>query len=127
MTDLISDGMNSLAEQLKESVSQTIQYWRGGSQTGLVKATLGLSRWENVDANGVYIQFRSMDFVFPAVDLTLSDSVIVPQIGDRIKLTRGSTTYLYEVIPITELSGCYRTCGPHNVLLRVFTKEVGTE
>ncbi|KKL10355.1 hypothetical protein LCGC14_2556640, partial [marine sediment metagenome] len=72
------------------------------------------------------VQVHVRDFLIKAADLVLSEQAVPPQDGDRIKLTLGETTYVFEVMPLGDEPAA-RWSDRYGYTWRIHTKEIGTE
>jgi hypothetical protein len=71
-------------------------------------------------------RLESRDYLVTASELILGGQVKVPEAGDCIRETDGSTVYVYEVMaPGNE--PVYRYSDPYRKTLRIHTKLVSTE
>jgi len=113
---MMSDAENWLTDQLKEYAGVTITYSRGASSVSLT-ATIGSTEFESDDSAGVYVRFRSIDFLVKASDLIISEAVITPARNDTITYD-GDT---YEVLPPGGQQVYQPT--PHVKQLRIHTKQ----
>lgn len=126
MADMLRDGMKWLSCKLKQHASQSVVYVRG-AQSVPVQATVGRTMMKLDDGyGGVRIEWTDRDYLIPAADLILGGSTTLPQRGDKIRETQGTTTYVYEVMaPGNE--PVWRWSDEHRTTIRVHVKQVGVE
>lgn len=125
MADLLHTASDWLHDRQKQHASRTVTYERGAA-TVAVQATIGRTVFEIDDDLGVVHKIESRDFLIHAADLVLSGSAVLPERGDRIRETDGTTTYVYEVLaPGKEPH--YRFSDPYRKRLRIHTKQVEVE
>jgi hypothetical protein len=126
MPDLLQTGSDWLADQLKTHAARAVVYRRGVLQVS-VQATVGRTLLKLDDGyGGVRMEWTDRDYLIQAADLVLSGTRVLPERGDLIRETVGTRTYVYEVMapgkePPWRWSDVYRK------LLRIHTKQVGTE
>ncbi len=125
MADLLQTASDWLHDQQKQHASRLVTYERGAT-TVAVQATIGRTVFEIDDEFGVVHKLESRDFLIHAADLVLGGSTVLPERGDRIRETVGTTTYIYEVMaPGKEPH--FRYSDPYRKTLRIHTKQVGVE
>jgi len=112
MADLLEKASAWLDNQRTRHASRVVTYVRGG-RTLELPATVGKTVFEVDDGYGILVRHESRDFLVLAVDLVLDRQPIVPQRGDRIRETQGTTTFAYEVTapgkePVWRFSDLYR-------------------
>ena len=117
MADMMSDGSEWFAEQLKANCSESITYNRGSDSVTL-SATIGRTEFELANEYGIVETFRSRDYIFTKSDLVLSGSATIPMSGDIIVEGSGS----YEVLSPGG-SQCYRE-DEYGQVFRVHTKKI---
>jgi hypothetical protein len=126
MPDLLQTGSDWLADKLKTHASRQVVYRRGALEVA-VAATVGRTLLKLDDGyGGVRMEWTDRDFLIHAADLVLGGSPTLPERGDLIRETQGTKTFIYEVMapgkePPWRWSDVYRK------LLRIHTKQVGTE
>ncbi len=125
MADLLETGSNWLQDQRTRHLSRTVVYERGADTTTL-SATIGRTVFEIDDGRGVIQRHEARDFLVLAGDLVLAGAETLPQAGDRIRETQGTTVFVYEVMaPGNE--PVWRYSDPYRKTLRIHTKHVKTE
>lgn len=125
MTDLLERGSRWLQQQRTEHLSHPITYVRGEESVEL-PASIGRTTFEVDNGFGVVERTESRDFLVLAEDLVLAGSATLPERGDRIRETQGTTSYVYEVLaPGKEPH--WRYSDPYRQTLRIHTKHVSTE
>jgi hypothetical protein len=126
MPDLLQTGSDWLADQLKTHASRPLVYRRGAQQVAM-QATVGRTLLKLDDGFGsVRMEWTDRDFLIHAADLVLGGSATLPERGDVIRETQGTTTFVYEVMaPGKEPP--WRWSDVFRKVLRIHTKQVGTE
>ena len=125
MANLFETGATWLANQLKTHASTDVIYVRGVDQVP-IKATIGKTEFEIDDGSGVIQRIQSRDFLVHAADLQIGGSETLPQAGDKIRESQGSSAFVYEVMAPGD-EPHYRFSDPFRKLLRIHTKHVATE
>jgi hypothetical protein len=126
VADLLKHGSDWLADKLKEHASRTVVYQRGLDEVE-VPAAIGRTLLKLDDGyGGVRMEWTDRDFLIHAADLVLAGTPTLPERGDRIRETQGSTVYVFEVMapggePPWRWSDVFRK------LLRIHAKQVGVE
>lgn len=116
MSDLLHTGATWLAAQLKTHAAREVVYQRGG-QSVAVKATIGKTSYEQLDANNVVTTYESRDYLICAEDLVLDGITVLPEPGDEV--LEDSQTFVVLPLPNEEH---FRFADPYRVLLRIHTK-----
>ena len=126
MPDLLQTGSDWLADQLKTHASRAVVYVRGAEQVA-VQAVVGRTLLKLSDgAGGVRMEWTDRDFLIQAADLVLGGGPVLPQRGDVVRETVGTTTFVYEVMaPSGEPP--WRWSDVFRKVLRIHTKQIGTE
>jgi hypothetical protein len=126
MPDLLQSGSDWLAEKLKEHASRPVVYQRGTQQVTL-RATIGRTLLKLDDGyGGVRMEWTDRDFLIHTADLVLGGNAVLPERGDVIRETQGTTTFIYEVMaPGRE--PCWRWSDGFRKVLRIHTKQVRVE
>ncbi|MCC7407219.1 MAG: hypothetical protein IT442_04055 [Phycisphaeraceae bacterium] len=122
MTDLLAQGAAWLDQMRLAHLSQLVTYERGADSVELA-ATLGTTSYEVMDDSGATVQAQGMDFIVSAADLVLNGESATPRVGDRIRLTQGTTQRVFEVLDLAG-SGHYRPCDPAGQMLRIHAKQI---
>ena len=125
MADLLEQAASWLDDMRTKHMSRTAVYSRGVESVEL-SATLGSTTYEVMDESGATVQAKATDFIVSAGDLVLADECVVPQPGDRIRVTRGEQVLVFEVMDLGG-TGHYRPCDPHGTALRIHAKQVDIE
>ena len=126
MADLVQTGSDWLADQLKEHVSRQVVYRRGAQEVA-VQATIGRTLLKLDDGyGGVRMEWTDRDFLIHAADLVLGAVAVLPERGDKVRETVGSTTFVYEVMAPGK-EPAWRWSDGFRKLLRIHTKQVGVE
>lgn len=121
--DLLERGLDWLSLKLQTQASRTVIYRRGSASVS-VAATLGRTRVDLQDAEGVTVRSYVRDFLIRAADLVLGGQPVIPQPGDRIDEPVGQRTYQHEVLPLAG-GDCWRWSDPHRTILRIHTRQIG--
>lgn len=97
MQDLIAAGGAWFDAMRRQHLSVSVAYTRAGSMVPItVPATVGMSRWDSVDASGQLVRYETRDYLIGVDDLPAA-----PARGDRIAETdyTGKTSR-YEVTAV---------------------------
>lgn len=125
MADLLEIGSQWLQSQRKLHATRTVTY-RRGTATVTVQATVGRTVFEQEDGNGAIVRMQVRDYLIDAADLVLGGQPTLPECGDRITETVGTTQFIYEVMPLgTEPH--WRYSDPYRQTLRIHTKHITTK
>lgn len=126
MPDLLHFGLDWLAEQLKAHVSRTVVYRRGPDEV-TVQATIGRTLLKLDDGyGGVRMEWTDRDFLIHAADLMLGGNTVLPQRGDLVRESQGTTTFVYEVMAPGK-EPAWRWSDVYRKMLRIHSKQVGVE
>lgn len=126
MPDLLHFGLDWLGEQLKAHVSRPVVYRRGADEVTL-QATIGRTLLKLDDGyGGVRMEWTDRDFLIHAADLVLSGNAVLPQRGDLVHETQGTTTFVYEVMAPGK-EPAWRWSDVYRKMLRIHSKQVGVE
>lgn len=126
MADLLQAGETLLTTVRKASVSVEVEYRRSGAEPVTVSATIGATRTEQAQADGVVTEHNVRDYLILAEDLVIDGSLSTPMKGDKIAQDSGTFYDLFEVLPIGDAPE-YELSGPYRKTYRIHTKHVGTE
>ena len=121
MGDLLQQGSDWLAGQLKTHASREVVYQREAQQV-TVRAIIGRKDFEVESAEGK-LYFRANDFLIHRVDLVLAGQPTVPERGDRILVDFGAGLETFEVLP-GDGAQPWEYSDPFETLFRVHTKKV---
>ena len=125
MSDLLQQGVDWLDEQREAHLSQPAVYQRGDESVEIA-ATLGSTSVEVTDDAGATVQTPQMDFIVSADALVLGGVAVTPQVGDRISVSSGGKTAVYEVLSLPD-GRHYRPCDGSGRMLRIHAKQVDEE
>ena len=125
MTDVLQQGLGWLEEQRKAHLSRTVTY-RRRSSTVAVLATVGATRFEADDGQGIVVEMEACDYLIASGDLVLDGQKTLPERGDEVLETRDGVRHVYEVMDLGPEKH-YRFCDPDGRTLRIHTKYVGME
>lgn len=125
MPNLLQKASDWLEDQRTRHATTTVEYVRGGQSTEIA-ATVGKTTFEVDDGYGVLTRFESRDFLVLAAELMLGGQPVVPERGDRIRETQGTTVYIYEVTAPGK-EPCWRYSDSFRKTFRIHTKQVDTE
>lgn len=94
-----------------------VTYRRGELSFAVPLATQGKTRWQLRDQQGMIVVTESVDWLieFDALDFE-------PAKFDRIELTLGESTVIYQVMPFGPEGRCWRWHGADRTTARIFTK-----
>lgn len=122
--DLLQQGQEWLANQLKQHASRAVIYQRGAEQVA-VQATIGRTLLKLDDGyGGTYLEWTDRDFLIQAEDLVFNSLRIIPTAGDRVLEANGVVTSIYEVM-VYGNEPAWRASDPFGKLLRIHTKYCG--
>src|SRR5688500_17907855 len=125
MADLLEQASDWLGNQRTSHRTHTVTYVRH-EDTVDVPATIGPTPFEIDNGYGVIERTESRDFLVLTEELVLAGNHTLPERGDRIRDTRGTTTYVYEVMaPGKEPH--WRYSDPYRKTLRIHSKQIATE
>ena len=119
MGDLLDKGSAWLESQRKQHMTRDVTYARG-IITAVVKATIGRTEYETDDGQVVRTEFTDRDFLISVADLILNGVATLPEEGDQIRETQGTSLLIFEVMG-------WRYSDPYRRTFRLETKHVGTE
>ena len=119
MGDLLDKGSAWLESQRTLPAPRDVTYARGIS-TAVVKATIGRTEYETDDGQVVRTEFTDRDFLILAADLILNGLARLPEEGDQIRETQGTSVLIFEVMG-------WRYSDPYRRTFRLEAKHVGTE
>ena len=125
MADILERGSNWLQNQRHAHATQTVTYERSVDSVGLA-ATIGRTMFEIDNGHGVLERIESRDYLLLANDLVIAGFPVLPQRGDRIRETQGTTTYVYEVMAPGQ-EPAWRWSDAYRKTLRIHTKHISTE
>jgi hypothetical protein len=100
-------------------MTRDVTYARG-LITAVVKATVGRTEYETDDGQVVRTEYTDRDFLISVADLVLGGSPTLPDEGDQIRETQGTSVLIFEVMG-------WRYSDPYRRTFRIETKHVGTE
>ncbi len=81
--NLINQGANWLAKQLKQHASKTVRYRRANDEIAIA-AVLGRSAFEVIGDDEAITRVHTRDYIVVTNDLKLNEIAIVPREGDLI-------------------------------------------
>jgi len=126
MPDVLRNGSDWLADQLKEHASRPVVYRRGADEVS-VQATIGRTLLKLDDGyGGVRMEWTDRDFLIHAADLVVAGNPTLPERGDLIRETQGGKTFVYEVMAPGK-EPAWRWSDVFRKVLRVHAKQVGVE
>ena len=113
--------ISSNFKTLQTAAGVEIRYTRG-ERSVLVRAVPGETNFVRSDGEGYMESSISRDFMFPAADLGIGGTPVLPERGDVITETVGGVE---TTRPVTPASGdrVFRYCDPYHQVLRVHTRE----
>lgn len=121
---MLHRGQAWLAEKLAQHASQPILYQRDDVSVELT-ATIGVSRYEQDDGEGVITRAQVRDYLVDTQALVQSAIGTLPRRGDRIIEQDGNITFVFEVMSLGS-DPPWRYSDPFRVKLRIHTKQVET-
>jgi hypothetical protein len=126
MADLLETATDWLEGKRKAHLARSVTYQRGAASVE-VQATVGRKTYDVAAEYGALVQVDATDFIIAAADLVLGGEQVVPQPGDRVRLTDGAKTEVYEVMGPGPDQACYEPADPYRRAWRVHTKHTATE
>jgi len=125
VTDILEKGLGWLEDKRDEHRTDVVRYKRDTFSVG-INATVGRTLFEVDKGRGILEKIESRDFLVLTKDLIIDGSQALPERGDVIRETRGTETFVYEVLaPGKEPH--YRYSDPYRKTLRIHAKLVDTE
>lgn len=127
MSDLLADGMTTLASKLKSYAGKTGTYRRGANSVSIT-GTLAHQILRVSDHGHTRVERADADFVFSAADLIISGAVVEPNDDtDTIDFTFGSTTKRFRLLPMNRgQEPAWRYSDAHQTMIRAHLKFTGT-
>ncbi len=125
MSDLLQRGSDWLQDQRKQHATREVTY-RRGTESVVVKATIGRTLFEQEDGAGVTIRQQVRDYLIDTADLVLAGTPTLPARGDRIEELDAGWKHTYEVLPLGGEQH-WRYSDPYRWTLRIHTKLIATE
>jgi len=123
--DLLDRGAAFLNAQRHQHLSRPVLYRRGPDEKEIL-ATVGQTEFEQADDAGLIHRVESRDFLVRTADLDLGAGPIQPRAGDQVREVVGSSKVVYEVnAPGGQPP--WRYSDPYRRVLRIHTKQIGTE
>jgi len=126
MGDVLQNAVTWLDGVRKDHLSQTVTYERDDRSVE-VAATIGQKAYEVADEYGASVWVESTDFVITAADLRVAGVAVLPEAGDRIRVTAGDKERVFEVMAPGGDMSHYTAADPYRTAWRVHTKHVDTE
>lgn len=125
MGDLLRQGSQWLAGVLNQHAASPVTYRRGEIELEL-QATFGRTEYEVEDGYGLRVAAHVTDFLILAADLTPAFGE--PEAGDQIVALAAASgqAAVFEVMGFAG-QGHWRWSDPARTLMRIHTKETGTE
>ena len=124
MTNLLSDGIRWLDEQLDAHASTEVTY-RRGSQSVRINATLG--RHKPLETDGGLDQSTITEFditcTFRAADLSLGGALVTPMRGDTIEFRENAVLLTYQILP--EMGRWWRESDAFGLRIEISAKLAG--
>jgi hypothetical protein len=126
MANLLQQGAQWLARQLREHASEEVHY-RRGQNVLQTRAIIGRTEFQVDDGHGgVRIEHSDRDFLILREDLYLEGQWTEPQPGDQIEEFTEQDHLIYEVMAPTG-QPVWRYDDPFREVIRVHTKLVQRE
>ena len=118
MANILKTGAQWLSDMQQEHMSETVTYKRGVI-TVQVLGTRGTTKFEVADESGLSVYGQIEDWIFVTAKMLLGGILIEPKKGDLII----TSTKTFEVVFLSG-DGCWRYSDPHQITMRIHTKEV---
>jgi len=126
MPDLLQESSQWLEDNRNERRTILIDYSRDTSVIAGMSATVGKTLFEITNVYGIIERWESRDYLILSADLDFGAGPVLPDRGDDIRETVGSTVFVYEVMaPSGE--DFYVFSDPFRQTLRIHAKQVRTE
>ena len=125
MGDLLEKSSDFLRQKRQDFMTRSVDYTRAAESVTLL-ATIGRTIFEVDAGNGILEKFEVRDYLIRTEDLILSTLNVLPERGDVIKETVGSTTYHYEVNAPDSRQDAFRFSDAYRKTLRIHTKLIDT-
>ena len=125
MRDMLGQAVDWLNKQRVAHLAESVVYVRGAAAVN-VEATLGSTRYEQMDEAGATVQAVATDFIIAARELVFDGVETHPQIGDRLRRRAGAKVLVFEVLDLAG-AGHWRPADPFGQVLRIHTKQVDEE
>ena len=123
--NLLERASNWLEDRRTEHATSSVTYQRA-NDTVVVSASIGRTIFDVDNGFGVVERTETRDFLVLTDDLVLGGARTLPERGDRVRETQGTTTFVYEVMaPGKEPH--WRYSDPYRKALRSHTKHISTE
>ena len=123
--NLLERASNWLEDRRTEHATSSVTYQRA-NDTVVVSASIGRTIFDVDNGFGVVERTETRDFLVLTDDLVLGGARTLPERGDRVRGTQGTTTFVYEVMaPGKEPH--WRYSDPYRKTLRIHTKHISTE
>ncbi len=120
--DLLTRGMNRLADLRERTTRVAIWYYRPALTAGvLLEATPGQSDYTQSDGMGLVHRVETRDWLLPAESLVIATETITPQAGDLVYEYRGERVFVHEVLPLAG-GPAWEWHDRHRRSIRVHTK-----
>lgn len=114
----------AVAFKTAQAVAGVSVVYKRDSDTVTITALVGDTRMElSADYGSTTVTSRVRDYIVNAADLVLSSVTVEPQAGDQVRETRGSTTYVFEVMS-AGADEPFRPSDRHGNTWRIHTKLV---
>jgi len=126
MADLLEQATDWLETMRKAHASCSVTYHRGDDSVAVL-ATVGRKSYQVDGGYGAAMWVDSTDFIVAAADLVLGGETVLPKPGDRVRVSQGEETGVYEVMtPGGEMSH-YEAADPYRRAWQIHTKHVAME
>ncbi|MDO8302880.1 MAG: hypothetical protein Q7T18_06550 [Sedimentisphaerales bacterium] len=119
MANILKTGTEWLSDMRKAHMSESVTYKRGVI-TVQVLGTRGVTKFEVADESGLSVYGQIADWLILTNDLVLGSIHVEPKLGDRITDADGK---VFEVVFLSG-DGCWRYSDPHQITMRIHTKEI---
>lgn len=122
--DLLQDGAAWLGKTLATSASSDGNRSfriRFGTTWVPIKATLGKSDFDVIDASGQLTRVVTRDYLVQADELVAGGTKFTPAVGMIIEETYKGETWLHEVVA-PDGEHCYRPSDHHRTRIRIHTE-----
>jgi hypothetical protein len=125
MARAFDNAVKGLHLAARASRGLVVSYSRNGS-AAQITAIPGQTRVTAADESGLTIQAKRRDWIISAADLILAGEVVLPEVGDLIRLTVGQEVQVFEVQRLAGEAHYYAQDDLGQVL-RIHTRQIDTE
>lgn len=127
MPNLLKSGLAWLTQTLIANASEPVVYRRGADEVE-VDAVFGAKLMKISDAAGwLRVEWSDMDFCIAAASLVVCGDVVTPAEDDEVTITLDDGSRETYRVYRFEQEPAWRWADPHRSMVRIHTKQVGTD